>query len=427
MRRRTDAPARLDASSDGRRAPAARCDGPIRVAGAGRAAWRCRAVGRRGAGAGEGAALRASRSPRPASIRRRSPTSTRARVAAHIFEAPLHLRLPGAAGASMQAAHRRRRCPRSSADFATFTFRVRPGIYFADDPAFKGKPRELVAAGLRLLHQAPSTTRAGRARACSPLENDRHRRPARAAPAGDRRASKPFDYDTRGRGPARARPLHAPVQAAPSRGRASLRPVRRRRRHRRGGARGGRGLRRPDHGAPGRHRRRSGSPQWRRSSRIVLERNPSYRERFYDERAAGRRRRGRRRIAAALQGPAPADGRPRRGRDHRGGAAALAGVPQRRARRRSSACRPSSPTSAIPNGKLAPNLAKQGIQAYRVPARRRHAVVLRHGAPGGRRLHAGEGGAAPRDRAGATTSTRRSAPSARGQAIPAQSIVPPLT
>lgn len=36
--------------------------------------------------------------------------------------------------------------PEVSEDFKTFTFRVRPGIYFADDPAFKGKRRELVAA-----------------------------------------------------------------------------------------------------------------------------------------------------------------------------------------------------------------------------------------------------------------------------------------
>ncbi len=36
--------------------------------------------------------------------------------------------------------------PEISADHTTFTFRIKPGIYFADDPAFAGKPRELVAA-----------------------------------------------------------------------------------------------------------------------------------------------------------------------------------------------------------------------------------------------------------------------------------------
>jgi ABC-type transport system substrate-binding protein len=36
--------------------------------------------------------------------------------------------------------------PQVSADFKTYTVKIRPGIYFADDPAFKGRKRELVAA-----------------------------------------------------------------------------------------------------------------------------------------------------------------------------------------------------------------------------------------------------------------------------------------
>jgi ABC-type transport system substrate-binding protein len=35
--------------------------------------------------------------------------------------------------------------PEVSADYKTFTVKVRPGIHFADDPAFKGKPREVTA------------------------------------------------------------------------------------------------------------------------------------------------------------------------------------------------------------------------------------------------------------------------------------------
>src|SRR5689334_18420996 len=35
--------------------------------------------------------------------------------------------------------------PEISADGMTYTMHVRPGIYFADDPAFHGKKRELVA------------------------------------------------------------------------------------------------------------------------------------------------------------------------------------------------------------------------------------------------------------------------------------------
>ena len=36
--------------------------------------------------------------------------------------------------------------PEISADGLTWTIKVRPGIYFTDDPAFKGKKRELTAA-----------------------------------------------------------------------------------------------------------------------------------------------------------------------------------------------------------------------------------------------------------------------------------------
>ena len=36
--------------------------------------------------------------------------------------------------------------PEISADFRRFTIRIRPGIFFADDPAFQGQKRELVAA-----------------------------------------------------------------------------------------------------------------------------------------------------------------------------------------------------------------------------------------------------------------------------------------
>ena len=36
--------------------------------------------------------------------------------------------------------------PEVSADFKRFTFTIRPGILFADDPVFKGRPRELTAA-----------------------------------------------------------------------------------------------------------------------------------------------------------------------------------------------------------------------------------------------------------------------------------------
>jgi ABC-type transport system substrate-binding protein len=65
-------------------------------------------------------------------------------VAAGIFEAPLQyeylarpVRLRTATAAAL---------PLVSADFKTLTFTIKPGIYFNDDPAFEGKKRELTAA-----------------------------------------------------------------------------------------------------------------------------------------------------------------------------------------------------------------------------------------------------------------------------------------
>ena len=66
------------------------------------------------------------------------------RVNAHIFEALLGydplavpVRLVPLTAEAM---------PEASADFTVWTVRLQRGILFADDPAFKGKPRELVAA-----------------------------------------------------------------------------------------------------------------------------------------------------------------------------------------------------------------------------------------------------------------------------------------
>ena len=64
-------------------------------------------------------------------------------VTAGIFEAPLafdYLARPFRMKPNTVEA-----LPDISADFTRFTFRVKPGIYFADDPAFKGVKRELTA------------------------------------------------------------------------------------------------------------------------------------------------------------------------------------------------------------------------------------------------------------------------------------------
>ena len=65
-------------------------------------------------------------------------------VLANIFEAPLEyefLARPVRIRTNTAAA-----LPEVSADFKHFVFRIRPGTYFADDPAFKGQRRELTAA-----------------------------------------------------------------------------------------------------------------------------------------------------------------------------------------------------------------------------------------------------------------------------------------
>jgi ABC-type transport system substrate-binding protein len=64
-------------------------------------------------------------------------------VVGGIFEAPLEyefLAKPARMRPNTAAA-----MPEVSTDFKTFTFRIKPGIYFADDPVFKGQKRELTA------------------------------------------------------------------------------------------------------------------------------------------------------------------------------------------------------------------------------------------------------------------------------------------
>ena len=66
------------------------------------------------------------------------------RVCAHIFEPLLtydHLARPAKLAPLTAAA-----LPLASADYRRWVFTLQPGIFFADDPAFEGRPRELTAA-----------------------------------------------------------------------------------------------------------------------------------------------------------------------------------------------------------------------------------------------------------------------------------------
>ncbi len=64
-------------------------------------------------------------------------------VAAALFDAPLEYEF--LASPTRMRPNTAEAMPEVSDDFRSFTFRIRPGIFFADDPAFKGARRELTA------------------------------------------------------------------------------------------------------------------------------------------------------------------------------------------------------------------------------------------------------------------------------------------
>jgi ABC-type transport system substrate-binding protein len=170
--------------------------------------------------------------------------------------------------------------PEASADFKTWTVRVRPGIYFADDPAFKGQKRELTAQDYvytikRFFDPATKAPYAGTMEelAFAGLNELRKKTLAERIP---------FDYETE-------------VPGLRALDRYTLRFVLDKPRPRFIEDIAGSDIL----GAVARevveaygeniaaHPVGTGAfrlKQWRRSSLIVLERNPGYRERFYDPR-----------------------------------------------------------------------------------------------------------------------------------------------
>ena len=102
------------------------------------------------------------------------------------------LRLPGAAGAS-SSRNTAAALPEVSDDFRRFTLRIRPGIYFADDPAFKGSARAR-RGRLRLFAQAPLRP-ALKSPKLSLLENARILGLSELRQEGHCRQAA-FDYDT---------------------------------------------------------------------------------------------------------------------------------------------------------------------------------------------------------------------------------------
>lgn len=252
--------------------------------------------------------------------------------------------------------------PEVSDDFRTFTFRIKPGITFADDPAFNGKRRELVAADYvySIKRHYDPHFKSGRLywfEGNKLLGLSELRQQALSS-------GRPFDYDREVEGAkaldrytfqvklAEPNPRFVYVMCDPSLVGAVAREV-----VEHYGA---------DHVME--HPVGTGAyrlTQWRRSSLIVLERNPGYRERLYDEHppdgdarllAIAQRFKGRRlpmidRIEVSII----EQGQPRWLAFLNGEHDMVEIVPNEVI------------SVAMPGNRVAPNLAKRGMQAVRYP------------------------------------------------------------
>ena len=280
-------------------------------------------------------------------------------ITANIFESPLtydYLARP--ARIKPQTAQA---LPEISDDFKRFIFRIRPGIYFADDPVFKGVRRELVAADYVYSikryydpqYKSPSLYLFENAKLLGLSE-------LRRKAIADK---TPFPYDTEVAGLRTLdRYSFEVVLAAPSprlhyqfadpnvTGAVAREVVE---------AYPGRSMEHPVGTGP------FVLKQWQRSAKIVLERNPTFREQRYDEqaavgdeprRAAGDGLAGRRlpmldRVEVSII----EEQQPRWLAFLNGQHDMLERLPNEYA------------SIAAPNNRLAPNLAKRGVQMGRVP------------------------------------------------------------
>ena len=255
--------------------------------------------------------------------------------------------------------------PEASADFKTWTVRVRPGIFFADDPAFKGQRRELVARDFLYAFQRVADPANNSPATSSLLDEKIIGLAAQHRIAMDQR--KPFDYD-------------APIAGLQVLDRHSLRFTLEEPRPRfiqnlaQGDIMGAQAREVVEFYGDklGEHPVGTGPfmlahDQWVRGTRIVLLRNPGFREMFYDAEPAAddaegqallARFKGRRLpMVDAVQVHVINESQPLWLSFLNGEIDGLltntGSVPTEFA------------PQALPNGVLAPNLAKRGIQAYR--------------------------------------------------------------
>ncbi len=252
--------------------------------------------------------------------------------------------------------------PQASADYRSFTVKIRPGIYFADDPAFKGNKRELTAQDYvysyeRLADPALNSPQ------WSGLEEQGIIGLAEARHAA-MKDKKPFDYDRPIEGLRALDRYTLQIKLAESRPRlpealsgsdicgAVAREVIE--------AYAGDTMAHPVGTGPFR------LSSWRRNSLIVLERNPAYRERYFETQPAAddaeglaiaKRLRGRRipmidRVEVAII----EESQPRWLAFLNGQQDLVSRVPSEFV------------NVALPGGHVAPNLARRGIQLFRTLA-----------------------------------------------------------
>ena len=251
--------------------------------------------------------------------------------------------------------------PEVSADFKTFTFRIRSGIHFADDPAFKGVKRELTAHDYvySIKRHYDPRWKSGNLYL---LEN------FKILGLSELRkelieARKPFDYDREVEGLKALDRYTFQIRTAVPNPRllqqftdASFMGALAREVVEFYGDRIGE---HPVGTGPFR------VTQWKRSSRIVLEKNPNYREVLYAEQLAESNQRLRK-IAADFKGrrlpmvdrvevSIIEENQPRWLAFLNAEHDVLEEVPAEYI------------AIATPNGRLAPNLAKQGLQMVRYP------------------------------------------------------------
>jgi len=308
--------------------------------------------------------------------------------------------------------------PEISEDSKRFVIRIRAGIYFADDPAFKGIKRELTAADYvySLKRHYDPTFKSPN---LSLLEN------AKIVGLSELRKKaiadkQPFPYDTEVAGlraldrytfevrlAEPAPRFYYVLTDAGAMGAVAREVIE---------AYPGKAMEHPVGTGPFRLLR------WQRSAKIVLERNPDYREHRYDERAGGGDASAQA-IAAKLHGrklpmldrveiSIIEESQPRWLAFLNGEHDLLDRLPNEFA------------SVAIPNNRLAPNLAKRGIRMSRVPLVDSTFAYfgMEHPLVGG---YTADRVALRRALALAYDVNQEITLVRRGQAIPAQSIIPP--